>query len=346
MTLYPEKANEIKNYHCTENVFLPKTVTIPLSEEYNTVCSPLVKEGDLVMEGQVIASGRNKNRADIHSSLPGKVESIVSLQCPNGKTEKAIKISLGGTFSYLGKIIRPKKLSELQPLDIGTQIFRSGVVNTFNSRRSVNLGSQLSAFKGENIVIRLFDEDPSCITDRLITKFYFDQIIKASIVLAKGLNVKSVVFVKSSLQKIEEKKPENQAFKCSYYSLDDSRYTSGFKTRIISFVNKTKSKTEPVKLSKNDLFCDASTMYEVYQSVVLETPEINRLIHISGNCLKASGLLNVKIGMSLKDIISQIGGLTKTPKQIIINGNVRGYSGGSLDLPITKILTGFSLISG
>ena len=46
----------INNYKYTENAFLPKTVFIPLLQEKNGSCKPVVKVGEFVTEGQVIAS--------------------------------------------------------------------------------------------------------------------------------------------------------------------------------------------------------------------------------------------------------------------------------------------------
>lgn len=341
MILYPEKSNELKNYQQPQNAFLPHRVTIPLCEEYNTVCKSLVKPGDVVYEGQLIAQPSNRTKTGIHSSLPGVVEDIINCQCPNGKTEKAVKINLTGSFNYLGKLIPETGISELSPAQITELIFGKGVVNTFNSLKPVNLGQQIKSFKGNSLVVRLFDDDSSCITDRLTTKFYLNNVICAAELVAKAAGCANTIFVIGKAQKIDDSLFEKG--KHIIYSVNESRYSLGLKEIIISEFNKLKN--SPLKLSKNDLFCDAVTLYETYQSVTRGIPSINRLIHISGNCLKASCFLNIKIGTSIRDVISQIGGLIKNPKQIIINGSIRGYSAGSLDMPVTKYVKSISLIS-
>lgn len=340
MILYPEKSNELKNYQQPQNAFLPRRVNIPLCEEYNTVCKSLVKPGDIVTEGQLIASPSSRTKSGIHSSLPGLVESIVNCQCPNGKTEKAIRISLNGSFNYLGKILAEKNIDSFDASQISEMIFEKGVINTFNTLKPKNLGHQIKSFKGQQLVVRLFDDDSSCITDRLITKFYTKEIFDAAKLISKALARDKILFVKGDSQKIEDGLlEEGRHF---LYSVNESRYSLGLKEKIISGFNKTKA---DFKLSKNDLFCDASTLYEVYQSLIRGTPSINKLIHISGNCLKVSCFLNVKIGTSIRDVISQIGGLTKTPKQIIVNGSIRGYSAGSLDMPVTKYVKSIQISS-
>lgn len=341
MILYSEKSNELKNYKQPQNAFLPQRVNIPLCEEYNTVCKTLVKPGDLVYEGQLIASHDSPSKVGIHSSIPGIVESIINCQCPNGKTEKAIRISLKGKFNYLGKLIKETNPSVLDSSQICNLIYEKGVVNTFNSLKPKNLWQEVKAFKGQALVVRLFDDDSSCITDRLITKFFIKQIIEAAKLTSKAIARDTIIFVKGDSQKIDKDLIDEK--NNIIYSVNENRYSLGLKEKIISGFNKTK--LSEIKLTKNDLFCDASTMYEVYQSVIKNTPSINKLIHVSGNCLQVSCFLNVKIGTSLRDVISQIGGFSKTPKNIIINGNIRGFSAGSLDIPVTKYVKSIQISS-
>ncbi|WP_039924959.1 hypothetical protein [Treponema sp. JC4] len=55
--------------------------------------------------------------------------------------------------------------------------------------------------------------------------------------------------------------------------------------------------------------------------------------------------MNIKIGTPLKDIISQIGGLAKNPKMVIINGRIRGTTASSLEVPVTRYVKSISIVS-
>ena len=61
----------IQNYKYTQNAFLPKIVTIPLVQEKNIHCKPVIKIGEIVQEGQVIASSEFSS---IHSPVPGTIK--------------------------------------------------------------------------------------------------------------------------------------------------------------------------------------------------------------------------------------------------------------------------------
>ena len=65
--------------------------------------------------------------------------------------------------------------------------------------------------KPENIIVRLFDEDPYRVTDSLISKFYFDQLVKGARILAKAINAKGIVFA------IDQKFADKDIFKKEEY---------------------------------------------------------------------------------------------------------------------------------
>ncbi|HAH62217.1 MAG TPA: hypothetical protein DCL73_09000, partial [Treponema sp.] len=102
--VYADKRRLLKD---AVNAFLPRVVTVPLSQETGYRCSSLVKKGDTVREGQIIAVPRTDslsgNPAKIHSPVPGVVEDIVLCTCPDGRQGEAVKIRLAGSFTYLGK---------------------------------------------------------------------------------------------------------------------------------------------------------------------------------------------------------------------------------------------------
>ena len=75
----PVVSNEVKNYQDSQNAFLSKEVYISLAQEYGITYKSLVKPGDIVREGEIIAKAGNslEDTTYLHSSLPGKVTDIL-----------------------------------------------------------------------------------------------------------------------------------------------------------------------------------------------------------------------------------------------------------------------------
>lgn len=339
MITYPVMNNSLQDYKCTENAFLPHVVIVPLSQDDDCICNSLVKAGDVVKEGQVIAKSidKNNNESLIHSPIPGKVIDIVACIAPNGRQEHAIRIQLEGKFSYLGKRIEKESYKSFSATAIKEKLIEKGVINTFKINEPQNLGLQIKNNKeGENLIVRLFDEDPTRITDSLIFKFYFEQIVEGALVTAKACGAKHIVFAFDKELKNKHDFLSMDIPDGHFLEMNIIRYPSGTPREICSAFSRILKKSKDFTITKKDFYVDASTMYEVYKAVCLDTPSISKLVHFSGNCLYASCMLDVKIGTSIRDVINQLGGFHKEPSMVIINGYLSGVSVSDLDVPVTK----------
>lgn len=349
MSNVPYHSSIVKNYKTYENSFLPKIVHIPIALECDYEYKVLVKKGDVVEEGDVIASyvDSEGNCVNIHSSIPGTVLDFLPTICPNGKFEYSIKIQLQGSFKYLGKKKSENNVDAIFPKTILSNLIDKGVVNTFLVSNPVNLGLEIKNLgsKVKNLVVRLCDEDEYRLTDSLMSKFFIQEILIAVKLLAKTINAQGVLFVVNkkfeNLKELQDFQMENARI----LKIDNKTFPCGFKRDIINSFNKSLKKSVPFKITKNDLYVDSSTLYEVYKAVILELPSIEKFVHITGNCIYSSCLLNLKIGTSINDVINQIGGYESNPAMVVVNGSQTGTSVSSLDVPITKYTKSVSILA-
>ena len=340
----PVVSSLIKDYSYSQKAFLPRVITIPLSQETGIKYKCLVNAGDIVKEGTVIAvsEGSETEHINIHSSVPGKVLEDNTCFSPDGKHDPSVKIKLSGSFSYLGKKHEEIDAASISPSSISKTLIDFGVINTFRTESPQNLGVEIKSLlsqkkREKNLVVRLFDEDSYRITDSLMAKFFFDEIVKGARIVAKAIDAKGIVFA------IDNKFSDKTIFEKSEYSdikaleMNIRRYPCGTPREIVSAFNRGTIKRSCIfSLTKADLFIDSSTAYEVYKAVGLSIPSMDKFVHFTGECLNASCLLEVKLGTSLRDIVSQIGGFLKEPQLIVVNGLLCGNSVHSLDVPITK----------
>ncbi|MCR4741467.1 MAG: hypothetical protein K5866_01140 [Treponema sp.] len=346
MTFSIEISNVVKNYKYFETAFLPHTITIPLKLEDDTSYNPCVKVGDLVEEGQVIAV--NSKKVNLHSSVPGKVLDIVPCYCSNGKQYFGIKIEFGGKFSYTGKKLREFQPQEITPNLVADKLISYGIFNTFNLAKIKNLGLEIKeAKKFNNLVVRLFDEDNYRYTDSLIAKFLMDKLMIAAKTLASAISAQGIIFAFNNKSENKEDLLKLQDERIHVIGMNIKRYPCGTEREIMSAYirNQSIKKTDKFKISKKDLYIDSSTLYEVYKAINTDMPQLSRPVFVYGNCLKASTILDVKLGTTIKDLVKQIGGFVKEPKLIVINGLISGSRVQSLDTPITKDVKSLTFLS-
>ena len=337
---FTDRRNIIKE---AVSAFLPRTVHVPLSQEKGICCSSLVKKGDVVREGQIIAvpSGVSDGKyyAKIHAPVPGTVENIVSCICPDGRHEDAVEISLKGSFTYLGRKHSGDRWQYENASALLAEFAERGIVNTFETNAPVSLAVQISGLdkmKGKILAVRMYDDDPSRITDSLVSSLYSGEIVNGALITAKAMNAKGIVFV-SDTHADNPAFPEDAGnIPLRNVKINTAVYPSGCMREIRRAVKKS-LKEEPFSgISSDDMYTDASTMFEVSNVIEKGVPVVERFVYVSGDCIPASGLLRVRVGTTMLSLAEQCGGFSTQPAAVIVNGIMAGTSAASLETPVTK----------
>ena len=314
------------------NGFLPRKAIIPLKKTDENDIKILVEEGATVSEGQTIAKSHD---VSVHASIPGKVESIFVTTFPDGSEGYVAQIKLSGSFSYTGK---KQPLVNWQNYDKNTICYMmadKGVVNTFS--KTLPLAKLVKNPDSEILVVRLYSEDPSRVTDGFITSHYFEKIREGALITAKAMDAKALVFAYDINQNVQEaEKPTHAGLPVFFVGLDAKSYPCGFSHEIVRQVKNTLKDPLLRKLGNKDLFIDVQTALSVYEAIALGIPVMSRYVHVTGLCLNAAAVTKVKIGTTLSDLAQQCGSFKRKTAKIIINGIVTGNTLASFDVPVSK----------
>lgn len=345
------KLNAIKknSYKKTVNGFIPKEVYIPLNQDSEIDGKCLVKPGEHVEEGQLLAKYEDKECLFPHlvySSVPGTVEEILLNPSPCGKNIETVKIRLQGSFKYLGKKNPETDVKNLTQSEIILDIAKKGILNTFVTDRPEYLAENLEkirSHKNRLVIVRLFDDDPSRMIDGILSNLYQDKINEGIRILIKALDADGVILVTdNNFEKPEIFNPFD--IPTFFLKLNSRDYPSTYKKNICTEIRR-KSKSQPFnKITKYDLFVDATTVLELQHCVKFNTPAISRFVHVNGACIPASGILKVPVGTTFRMLAEQCGGFLKNPEGIIVNGMISGVSAGTLDAPVTKYVKSVTFI--
>lgn len=326
------------------NSFLQMYSVIPFEQMKKEKYKPIVKEKDFVQEGQVIAvADKNENEklsAVIHSPVPGIVEEITTCSLPSGKMSLAAKIKLNGNFSFLGKKLEIADWRKYHSEQLCNIFSEKGVINTFAD--PISLSYEIKNSKKEKnrfVVVRLFDDDPSRMTDTFIGENFQNEMVLGGLVIARAFEADGIIFVIPKKSKLNlnyallEKIPYRQ------FEINNTRYPCGFKQTLVPFIQgELKKEKDNVfsELTMNSLFVDPQTVLSAYEAVFNGKPVLERFVHVTGKCVQASGMFKVKIGTTIRSLAEQCGGFKKTPDKVIINGIITGSAISELDTPITK----------
>ncbi len=335
---------EEKSFPEAVNAFLPRSAVVPVNQISKKKYRCVVSKGDTIEEGQVLAVPI-KNTLDsvvsaINAPFPGEVSDLIQCRLPDGRLAQAVKISVKGAFSYLGKKLAPSDWQALKEDDILKQLLAKGVTNTFFKETS--LVQQILSCKikqGRYLVVRMFDEDPSRLTDAFIAKTYTQEVTEGAAIVAKAMKAQGIVFLLPKKSGITIDNELVQDFAVLPVEIDSRKYPAGFTQNIIPAVRKAVKNAHTdffSDISTNCIFVDTETLFAVYEAVVFNKPVMERFVHVTGGCLRAAAMFRVKIGTTLQDLARQCGGFKTKPAKIIINGMINGMAVADLSTPITR----------
>lgn len=339
--------SERKLFDSSIRPFLSPYVIVPFFQSKDSVCDCIVKENMPVSEGQTIAVSSDSKlnlTSDIHSPVPGIVDSIVKSPLPNGKVGKAVKIKFNGAFSYLGKTqseIDWQSFTNTYLLDLFNN---KGVNNTFS--RSISLSKQIKEMKSEKkiLVVRLFDEDPSRLTDLFIATKYTQEVIDGAFIVSKALQTKKIFFMGAKNISYNLDFSKYKDIDCEFIEVDTNVYPCGYKQNLIEKIKECNSFEDTINLNKSALFIDPQCAYDAYYAVFYGLPVIEHFVHVTGNCLRSAAMFKVRIGTPIQDLIEQCGGFKIKLGKLIINGMINGVSVCDCSIPITKYVKSINFV--
>lgn len=315
------------------NAFVPTTAVIPLDQHSSDPAIPIVRVGDRVREGQLIARGP----VPVHASIPGIVSAFRSVPLPDGRTGEAVVIDLGGSFDITGRKAANNNWRNIPTGDICRLIEERGVVNCFEKPHPlvVDLKSARSS-KRTALICRLFDLDPTAPIDTRILSEKKESVLAGFAIIAHAMNASSVVFAVTDGAAKEEQ--DSRGFQSLFGDLPVSflrvknSYPGGSKKRLERLLSGKNAETAP----RDAVFCDCVTALAVYDTIVRDIPPISTYVMVLGSAIAKPQYLLVKTGTLIGDIIDECGGFRSPPSRIIVNGLIGGIALYDLDTPVTR----------
>ena len=313
----------------------------PLSQHIGAPAKAVVKKGDHVLAGQVLAESGGFVSAPILSSVSGTVKAIEPRRVVTGDLVMSIVVENDGKYEDVG--FAPKanvdKLSKQEILDL---IRDAGIVGMGGAGFPTHVKLSPKDPDGIHYVIANCAEcEPYLTSD-------YRRMVEEPMKLVKGLkiilrlfdNAKGIIAVEDNksdcietLTKLTKDEP--------YISVKTlkTKYPQGGERQLIYAVTGRKVNASMLPADVGCIVNNVDTIVAVYHAVAEGRPLIERIVTVTGDAVKSPRNFRVKIGTSYQDILEQAGGFGVTPEKIICGGPMMGFGMFQLDVPTTKTST-------
>ena len=342
--VHPEE-NKLTHDIATREAELPKVAVFPLSQHIGAPAKPVVKRGDKVKVGTLIAEAGGFVSAPIYSSVSGTVAKIDTVIDATGYRKPAIIINVEGD-EWEESIDRSESLEtlsahpELTPEEIVERIKVAGVTGMGGAGfpTFIKLCPPPGA-KAECVIINGVECEPYITADYRLMIEHADEILVGLELLMK------VAKVEKGYIGIEENKPEAIRL-LTEKTANDSRievvplaqkYPQGGEKQLVDAVIKRQVPAPPaIPVNVGAIVQNVGTAYAVYQAVMKRKPLFERYTTVTGKQVKNPGNFLVRMGTSFQQMIDFCGGLPEGDNKVLAGGPMMGKAVLSLEVPVCK----------
>ena len=336
------KPQELKDTsNCViETLKIPSLITIPLSRHLGPEGEILVNVGDHVKRGQplTVASGRY---VPVHASTSGTISAISKevLPHPSGYTDLCISIKPDG----LDESEPYNPISNWESVDNNTLLERIrsyGIEGLGGAvfQTEAKLRSALDDAKDgcKVLIINGCECEPAITCDDRIMQEQATDIAKGIAILNKILKpTVTVVAIEDNKQKAI------QAMDVACKGVATVRviptiYPSGAARNLIKIITGIEVPYN-VHTSECGIVVDnVGTVLAVKEAIIDGKPLTERVITVTGDNFKHQGNVRVRLGTSVRFILSNFGLNPEYHQRVILGGPMMGFTLPTIDVPITK----------
>ena len=315
----------------------PKEVLLPLEQHIGAPATAVVKPGDEVKVGQLIAEAPTSFSSPIYSSVSGKVTKIDSYLRSSGKKVSAIRIESDGLMTPFEGITPP----EVYDLDsLIAAVHKSGVVGLGGAGFPTSVKLEAAKKGGIHTIILNGAECEPYLTSDARTRIDDADLIEDGISLLE----KYVPSVKNYFIGIEANKPECIEKMNEVFANDEAvsvkklpaLYPQGAEKVLIKNVTGIVVPSGKLPADVGVIVMNVTTLAKIANYVKSGMPLVEKCVTVDGSAIKEPKNLLVPIGTSIRDAVEAAGGFTDDVGKVILGGPMTGFAAYSFDEPIIK----------
>ena len=344
--IHPFEGKELsKDKPITE--YLPTGLMVyPLSQHIGAPASPVVKVGETVKRGQVIAQAGGFVSAPIHASVSGKVKKIEPRRVAAGGVVNAIVIENDGQYDEV-EYEACSDYTQLTKDEIKKKIQDAGVVGMGGAGFPTHV--KLAPKNPESIdyvIANCAECEPYLTSDYRIMMEMPEQLV-GGMKIALSLfdeHAKGILAVENNkpdcIKKLQELVKDEPRITVQPLK---TKYPQGAERSIIYACTGRKINSSMLPADAGCIVDNVETLCCIYRAVTFGQPVITRVVTITGDAVTDPRNFRVPTGTNFTEILEAAGGFKKDaegnviqPEKIIYGGPMMGFANFTTEVPVGK----------
>jgi Na+-translocating ferredoxin:NAD+ oxidoreductase subunit C len=326
----------------------PDELALPLRQHAGRPAKPLVRKGDRVARGDMIAAADGFMSVPIHASAAGVVTGIEWWPHPDGSVAEAIRLAVD---RWSPQLPRPRSVPHWETLS------NEQVVQAVQAAGVVGLGG--AAFpahvklvpppdaKIDLLVVNGAECEPYLTTDHRTMVEYPDRVHFGVRVMMRALGVtRALVGIETNkpdaIERLRETVPPDLDITVQPVV---AKYPQGAEKMLIKALTGREVPSGKLPLHVGVVVQNVGTIACIAEVFETGDPLIERVVTITGPGVRRPSNLIMPVGTRARDAIAACDGMTEDAAQVIFGGPMMGIAQPDLDAPITKGTTGVLVLT-
>ena len=271
----------------------------------DTDITVLVKKGEYVHKGSMIAKTKGNYRIPIHSSVSGIVLDFEEKTCFSGKKVKCVVIKNDYKETIDPKLKCQKKLNQYTKEEFLNALRDNGVIGLGGAGFPTYVKYDNTTAK--TLIVNAVECEPYIMADHTISKAKCEEILETIDAIVEINNLEQAIIVIKETN--NELKEIFENYIGTYLKIKlkcvKNYYPAGWEKNIVKDV--LGKHYDRIPLEVGVIVNNISTIYAIYEALKYNKPLIERIITFSGESLTTRSNVLVKIGTPVIDILKQLG---------------------------------------
>lgn len=319
---------------------LPKGELVYMTNQHiGKPASPVVKKGDRVLAGQIIAEAGGFVSANIVSSVSGTVKAVEPRKNASGGSAMAIVVENDGEYTLAEGVGVECDTNGLTGQEILSKVQKAGIVGMGGAGFPTHVKLTVKTPEKIDYVIANGAECEPYITcdDQLMRTKAAEIVEGMEYMLRLFPNAKGVVVVENNKpEAIAAMEQACQGHDRVYVQPVKTKYPQGGERSLITVITGKHLKLGMLPADAGCVVDNVATIYAIYRAVKFNEPLMERGFTVSGDAVQNPGNFIVKIGTSHQELVDACGGFKQDPRKVLSGGPMMGFAMTGLEAPICK----------
>ncbi len=312
----------------------PQSVTLLTLMHIGKPAVPVVKVGDHVDVGTLVAEQSGFISSPVYSSVSGTVKKITEEIVSTGARVPAINIESDGAMTPDASLTPPVVNSKEDFIDA---LKKSGIVGLGGAGfpTYVKFATDKPV---DTLVINGAECEPYITSDTRTMIERTEDILLAIETADKFMGFEKIIIgieknKPEAIAKMQELEKTNSKIKVMALP---SVYPQGGEKVLVYHTTGRVIKLGQLPADIGCIVCNVSTLAAIGDYLKTGMPLVERLVTVDGAAVKEKKNVLVPIGTAVKDVFEFCGGFTEDPEKVLYGGPMMGITVPDLDVPVLK----------